>query len=97
VIRLVGLAVRTCDRAVGMLPAPRHIERSRGGGSEAMTSAGRPSGAHLDDETGVTSMIRLQRLETTDSPAEDERSMRVVEWLLALIALVAAGVLAFIR
>ena len=41
-------------------------------------------------------MIRLERLPTNDSP-EDERSMRVVEWFLALIALVAAGVLALGR
>ncbi len=27
----------------------------------------------------------------------DDRSMRVVEWVLALVAMVAAGVLAFVR
>jgi len=41
-------------------------------------------------------MIRLQLLPTTDSP-EEEHSMRVVEWILALVAMIAAGVLAFTR
>jgi hypothetical protein len=38
--------------------------------------------------------------ETTTSAAEsdvDDRSMRIVEWAMAVIAVVAAGVLAFIR
>jgi len=41
-------------------------------------------------------MIRLQRLAATDPP-EEERSMRVIEWFLALVAMIVAGVLAFIR
>ena len=41
-------------------------------------------------------MFRLQILPASDS-AEEDRSMRVVEWILALVALIAAGVLAFIR
>jgi hypothetical protein len=41
-------------------------------------------------------MIRPQHLQVSDPP-EEERSMRVVEWILALVALVVAGVLAFLR
>jgi hypothetical protein len=41
-------------------------------------------------------MIRLQLLPATET-AEEERSMRVVEWILALVAMIVAGVLAFIR
>lgn len=41
-------------------------------------------------------MIRHTALGTTDTEIED-RSMRVVEWAMALIAAIAAGVLAFIR
>lgn len=41
-------------------------------------------------------MIRLQLLPAADSP-EEERSMRVVEWVLAVVAMIVAGVLAFIR
>jgi len=46
--------------------------------------------------TGVLSMIHQTTVATTDTEVED-RSMRVVEWSLALIAAIAAGVLAFIR
>jgi hypothetical protein len=41
-------------------------------------------------------MIRLQLLPATEAP-EEERSMRVVEWILALVAMFVAAVLAFIR
>ena len=41
-------------------------------------------------------MLRQTSLPTTDV-AEDDRSMRVVEWVLALLAMVAAGILAFAR
>lgn len=41
-------------------------------------------------------MIHHPTVAATDSETED-RSMRVVEWAMALIATVAAGVLAFIR
>jgi hypothetical protein len=41
-------------------------------------------------------MIRQTTVAVTDSEIED-RSMRVVEWAMALIAAIAAGVLAFIR
>ncbi len=41
-------------------------------------------------------MIRHTTVATTDTEIED-RSMRVIEWAMALIAAVAAGVLAFIR
>jgi len=41
-------------------------------------------------------MIRHTTLGATDTEIED-RSMRVVEWAMALIAAIAAGVLAFIR
>jgi len=41
-------------------------------------------------------MIHQTTVATTDTEVED-RSMRVVEWSLALIAAIAAGVLAFIR
>ena len=41
-------------------------------------------------------MLRHPALATTDVDRED-RSMRVVEWALALMAAVAAGVLAFVR
>lgn len=34
---------------------------------------------------------------STDEPVHEDRSMRVVEWVLALAAAFAAGVLAFIR
>jgi hypothetical protein len=41
-------------------------------------------------------MLRHVSFPTTD-PVEDERSMRVVEWVLALVAMIVAGVLAFAR
>jgi hypothetical protein len=41
-------------------------------------------------------MIRQTMVTATDTEVDD-RSMRVVEWALALIAAIAAGVLAFIR
>jgi hypothetical protein len=41
-------------------------------------------------------MIHQTTVATTDTEVED-RSMRVVEWTMALIAAVAAGILAFIR
>jgi hypothetical protein len=41
-------------------------------------------------------MIHQTTVATTDTEVED-RSMRLVEWSLALIAAIAAGVLAFIR
>jgi hypothetical protein len=34
---------------------------------------------------------------TTTDPDGDDRSMRVVEYVLALVAMVAAGVLTFLR
>jgi hypothetical protein len=45
---------------------------------------------------GDVSMIRKTVVTATNSEIEDH-SMRVVEWVLAVIAAVAAGVLAFIR
>jgi hypothetical protein len=41
-------------------------------------------------------MIRQTIVTATETDADD-RSMRVLEWALALIAVIAAGVLAFIR
>ncbi len=41
-------------------------------------------------------MIRQTPMTTTESDVED-RSMRVVEYVMAFVAVVAAGVLAFIR
>jgi hypothetical protein len=41
-------------------------------------------------------MIREAPAATTESDVED-RSMRVVEYVMALVAMVAAGVLAFMR
>jgi hypothetical protein len=41
-------------------------------------------------------MIHRTTVATADTEVED-RSMRVVEWSLALIAAIVAGVLAFIR
>jgi hypothetical protein len=41
-------------------------------------------------------MIRQTGLPATEADAED-RSMRVVEYALALVAVIAAGILAFIR
>jgi hypothetical protein len=41
-------------------------------------------------------MLRHTALPTTEVDPED-RSMRVVEWVLALVAAIAAGVLAFVR
>lgn len=41
-------------------------------------------------------MIRQTMVNATETEVEDQ-SMRVVEWALALIAAIAAGVLAFIR
>jgi hypothetical protein len=38
-----------------------------------------------------------QQSHTTDDEVRDEHSMRIVEWVLALAAAVAAGVLALIR
>ena len=52
----------------------------------------RDAGLH----TGVLSMIHQTTVATADTEVED-RSMRIVEWSLALIAAIAAGVLAFIR
>jgi hypothetical protein len=46
--------------------------------------------------TGVLSMIHQPTVATAETEVED-RSMRLVEWSLALIAAIAAGVLAFIR
>ena len=34
---------------------------------------------------------------TTTDPDADDRSMRVVEYVLALVAMVAAGILTFLR
>ena len=57
----------------------------------------------LDGAAGATharqellAMMRPSTLPTTDVDHGD-RSMRVVEWVLALAAVVAAGVLAFVR
>ena len=41
-------------------------------------------------------MLRHSALPATDVD-RDDRSMRVVEWVLALVAAFAAGVLAFVR
>jgi hypothetical protein len=41
-------------------------------------------------------MIRQTGLQATETDVED-RSMRVVEYAMAVVALLAAGVLAFIR
>jgi hypothetical protein len=41
-------------------------------------------------------MIHQTTVATTDTDVQD-RSMRVVEWAMALVAAVAAGILAFIR
>jgi hypothetical protein len=41
-------------------------------------------------------MIRQTTVAATDTEVED-RSMRLVEWAMALIAAIAAGILAFIR
>ena len=41
-------------------------------------------------------MFRQTALPTTESDVED-RSMRVVEWAMALIAVVTAGILALVR
>ena len=41
-------------------------------------------------------MLRHTTLTAAESDVED-RSMRVVEWVMALVAVVAAGVLAFVR
>jgi hypothetical protein len=45
---------------------------------------------------GATSMLRQPALPTTEID-HDDRSMRIVEWVLALAAAVAAGVLTFVR
>ena len=43
-------------------------------------------------------MIRQTVVTATETEIDmEDRSMRVVEWVLALVAAVAAGVLAFIR
>jgi hypothetical protein len=42
------------------------------------------------------SMFRQETI-STDETVHDDRSMRVVEWILAVMAMAAAGVLAFIR
>jgi hypothetical protein len=41
-------------------------------------------------------MIHQTTVATADTDVED-RSMRVVEWAMALVAAIAAGILAFIR
>ena len=41
-------------------------------------------------------MIRQTTLPATESDVED-RSMRLVEWAMALTAVLAAGILAFLR
>jgi hypothetical protein len=41
-------------------------------------------------------MIRQTTVATTDAEVDD-RSMRLVEWAMALVAAIAAGILAFIR
>jgi len=72
--------------------------RRRSSTNETTTGplAPRITGAPTPTETGVISMIRQAPMTTTDSDVED-RSMRVVEYVMAIIAVVAAGVLAFIR
>jgi hypothetical protein len=41
-------------------------------------------------------MIRQTTLPTTDTDVED-RSMRLIEYAMAIVAVLAAGILAFIR
>jgi hypothetical protein len=60
---------------------------------------GRPIVGHttcIKIDHGVLSMIR-QTIVTAPEADADDPSMRVLEWALALIAVIAAGVLAFIR
>ena len=47
-------------------------------------------------QTGALSMIRRTSLPSVDSDRE-ERSMRAVEYALAFAAVIAAGILAFLR
>ena len=42
-------------------------------------------------------MIRETMVATTTDTEIEDRSMRLVEWAMALVAAIAAGVLAFIR
>ena len=66
-------------------------------GAALENGARRPSGPNeVTGPPGVLSMIHQTTVAATDSEIED-RSMRVVEWAMALIAAIAAGVLAFIR
>jgi hypothetical protein len=78
-----------------MLPAPRQSNAPAAVAGAGALDRTTVRSDHLD-QTGVTSMFRLQILAASDS-AEEERSMRVVEWILALVAMIVAGVLAFIR
>ena len=60
------------------------------------TEPSRAAGPDGASQAGVISMIRQAPIMTTESEIDD-RSMRVVEYVMAIIAVVAAGVLAFIR
>jgi hypothetical protein len=112
VIRRIDSRIYACDPATATLSALRAESRAASRRPDAngrqttderqttndanelradATGRGQP-----DEPTGVTSMIREAPAATTDSDVED-RSMRMVEYVMALVAMVAAGVLAFMR
>ena len=82
---------------LGVVLGPRHPhEPPFLGGCSDRVRANRPFGEGMAGEDADT--VHLDIDGSRRSPAvEDDRSMRVVEWALALIAAVVAGVLAFIR
>src|SRR5438445_1579492 len=90
VIRAVRSVICRCHESGANLSS--HRRRA----APTAARVGQPS-EFLIVNLGVLSMIRQSVVRATETEVEDDRSMRVVEWALALIAAVVAGVLAFIR
>jgi len=91
VIRRERAAACPCDRTVAMLSNASTADRRPAPGSLGRTTFRRPT------STGVTSMMRQTTLSDPQPTEVEERSMRLVEWALALVAMVTAGILAFVR
>jgi hypothetical protein len=86
---------RICDRPAPMLRA--HRRRRQGPEASSTTITGPAVRSSLRSRTQESrSMIRQTELQATEGELE-ERSMRFVEYAVAFIAVLAAGILAFIR
>jgi hypothetical protein len=84
---------RACN---GPPPATRAIGSAAAASFGPSTPLHHTGAASTNPPTQGVLMIRLPTLDLEDAPAED-RSMRVIEYVLALSAIVAAGILAFVR